>query len=268
MIAAAAGSLLSVAALLWLTRARRRRLAADAHEVRQALASARLMVEMLPLVAGADDEPCIAAGDELVRSCRSLTDFELRLHSPLWSEIPLPRAAGGAAHQDVNARRELDRLALIWGEAARANGRAFDYAWTGDDVYVGGPRRRLTEAVANLLSNAIRHGEGGVSLRAAARGRRLRIEVADAGPGLPRPVAALAARGRGPLSRIGAHGHGLSVAARAVERLGGALASAPSAAGATLVIELPIVAAELPPPSRAHALIGALGPVDPTGEEG
>lgn len=268
MIALTVGSLLSLAALAVLTRRRRGRLAADAHEVRQAIASARLMVEMLPLVAGADDEPCIAAGDELVRSCRSLTDFELRLHSPLWSELNLPRpAAGGVRGEDVNARRELDRLALIWGETARVGGRAFEYSWRGEDVYVCGPRRKLTEAVANLLSNALRHGAGRVSLKAETRGPVLRVEVSDEGPGLRRPVALLATGGRRPLRKLGPHGHGLSVAVRAAKRLGGGLASAPAARGATLVLELPIVAAELPLPSCASALLGALPVLDSTGDD-
>lgn len=255
MIVVTLGSLIALVSLLLLMRRRRARLAADAHEVRQAIASARLLVELLPLLAGADDEPCAAADDELVRSCRSLTDFELRLHSPLWSELSLPRAAGGGRSEDVNARRELDRLALVWGEAARAQGRGFEYSFGGDDVYVRGPRRRLTEAVSNLLSNAMRHGDGTITLLAETRGTVLRVEVADRGPGLDRPVASLAARGR---RRLGPHGHGLSVAVRAAERLGGSLSSAPTARGAKLVLELPVVAAELPSASRASALLGAL----------
>ncbi|MBI5310091.1 MAG: sensor histidine kinase [Actinobacteria bacterium] len=269
MIAVTVGALLVCAAVLLLSRRRRQRLAADAHEVRQAITSARLMIDMLPLVAGVEDEPCLAAGDELVRSCRSLTDFELRLHSPLWSEVSLPLPARrGDSTGDVNARAELERLAMIWGEAARICGRGFEFDWSGDAVYVAGPRRRLTEAVANLLSNAIRHGDGRISLSARVRGQALRIEVADEGPGLPRPVAALAACRRRPLRRLGPHGHGLAVATRAAQRLGGTLASAPSAAGASLVIELPVVAAELPLPSRASELLGALQRLEPLGDDG
>lgn len=268
MIAVATGALMVCAALLLLVRRRRRQLAADAHEVRQAITSARLMIDMLPLVAGADDEPCLAAGDELVRSCRSLTDFELRLHSPLWSEISLPRVVRrGDSGGDVNARAELERLAMIWGEAARIGGRDLSFDWHGDAVYVAGPRRRLTETVANLLSNAIRHGDGEVSMTARVRDGRLRVEVADQGPGLPRPVASLAARRRLPLSRLGPHGHGLAIAARSAGLLGGSLASAPSASGATLVLELPVVATELPMPSEARELLGALHRLEPLGDD-
>jgi hypothetical protein len=54
---------------------------------------------------------------------------------------------------------------------------------------VRGDRVRLTQAVGNLVANALEHGDGRVRLRRAAQGDRVRIEVDDEGPGCRRRSA-------------------------------------------------------------------------------
>jgi signal transduction histidine kinase len=50
---------------------------------------------------------------------------------------------------------------------------------------------RVTQALSNLLSNAIRHADRGpIQLRALRQGERVRFEVEDAGPGIPDEVRA------------------------------------------------------------------------------
>ena len=99
-----------------------------------------------------------------------------------------------------------------------------------------GDRRRLAQAVGNLLANAIEHGGGTVEVRVGRRGRLVRVEVSDDGRGLPAPVAELRRRAR--RSR-GAHGHGLAVASSIAEVHRGRLAAASAEVGARLVLELP-----------------------------
>src|SRR4051812_11346667 len=45
---------------------------------------------------------------------------------------------------------------------------------------------RIAQAIANLVSNAAEHGGGVVRIRVCGSAKRVRIEVADDGPGLPR----------------------------------------------------------------------------------
>jgi signal transduction histidine kinase len=99
---------------------------------------------------------------------------------------------------------------------------------------VSGQRREFAEVIANLLSNAIRHGKGEIHMSAHVVAGKLRIEVRDHGPGLARPIAALT-RTR----RLGPHGHGLANAVRSAQRLGGSLTSAPSVRGALLIFAVP-----------------------------
>jgi signal transduction histidine kinase len=104
------------------------------------------------------------------------------------------------------------------------------------EIQVRGDRMRLAQAVANVVGNAIEHGRGRIELSARHFGDRVRIEVVDDGPGLPAPVAELAAR---PRAGRGSRGRGLAIAAEIVGRHGGRLASAPSDRGARLALDLP-----------------------------
>jgi signal transduction histidine kinase len=95
---------------------------------------------------------------------------------------------------------------------------------------------RIAQACANLVGNAAEHGGGVVRVRVRATGRRVLIEVADDGPGLPASVSALTATAR---ARRGRRGHGLAIAAAIAEHHGGRLHAAPSDGGARLMLEMP-----------------------------
>ena len=95
---------------------------------------------------------------------------------------------------------------------------------------------RIAQAVSNLVSNAAEHGGGVVCVRVRGMPDRVWIEVADEGPGLPAPVAALTGAAR---TRTGRRGHGLAIAAAIAAQLGGRLAAMPAPAGARLVLDLP-----------------------------
>jgi signal transduction histidine kinase len=105
---------------------------------------------------------------------------------------------------------------------------------------VWGDRLRLAQALGNLIANAIEHGGAAVRVTVATRGRTVRIEVCDDGPGLPAPVAALARR---PRRGRGTRGRGLAIALAIARRHGGTIAAAPTRTGARVVLELPAAAA-------------------------
>lgn len=93
--------------------------------------------------------------------------------------------------------------------------------WSAGDVVIRADPRRLSQALGNLLANAAQHGGGDVVIRGRRAGRRVRIEVADAGPGIQ-------SRRRG--------GHGLAIADAAAADAGGRL----EAASGHPVIDLPL----------------------------
>jgi len=107
-------------------------------------------------------------------------------------------------------------------------------------------RRRLDHVVANLLENAERHGGGAVRTAVCRRNASVRLEVDDAGPGVPvqlrERVFERFARGTGAGQRSDdtGTGLGLAVVAQHVHRHGGAVwVEDRPGGGARFVVELP-----------------------------
>jgi len=86
---------------------------------------------------------------------------------------------------------------------------------------------RLHQVLANLLDNAVRHSPAGgtVTLTAAADGDRLRLDVADEGPGIPAAERAhvFARFTRGDRAADGGTGLGLAIAHWVVQLHGGTI---------------------------------------------
>jgi two-component system sensor histidine kinase KdpD len=103
----------------------------------------------------------------------------------------------------------------------------------------------LERVVANVVDNALRHGNGApVALRASAHADLVELRVVDSGPGVP---AADADRLFAPFQRLGDRDHGglglgLAVARGFTEAMGGTLSAEDTPGGGlTVVISLPAV---------------------------
>ncbi|MCW2991516.1 MAG: hypothetical protein JWM73_2110 [Solirubrobacterales bacterium] len=113
-------------------------------------------------------------------------------------------------------------------------------------VTLRGDRDRLTQALRNLLRNAVAHAGGRVVLAAEAVDGRLRFTVDDDGPGIPLQQRTQVfdrfhridpARSR----EHGGAGLGLPIAQAIAEAHGGRAWAAPSAlGGARLIVEVPL----------------------------
>ena len=221
-----------LAALLQARLVRHAALVADAgHELRGPLCAARLGLHALE-----DEERAAALDLELRRAALALDDLAAACHG---------RRAGGHA-QLVDVGALLDDAAEAWRPLARAFGSELAVEPLCGRALVRADPIRLAQACGNLVANAVEHGASPVRVRGRVLAGRVRVEVHDAGPGLPRPVRDLVSgpqpggvrRLVGRPARSG-RGRGLAIAAAIVERHGGRLAAAPSARGACLVLELP-----------------------------
>jgi signal transduction histidine kinase len=218
--AAALGAL--VAALLGRREQRRRRelVARACHELRGPLTAAGLA-----LSAGAASND---VARELRRAALALDDLAAASRGER-APVRTGRVdlAELLAHQEATWRL----VAPAFGCELRVEPPA-----SAAEVVVHGDGLRLAQAIGNLVANALEHAGGRVEVIAARAGDRVRVEVADEGPGLPAPVAELARRAR---AGRGARGRGLAIAADVATRHGGRLLAAPAARGARLVLELP-----------------------------
>ncbi|HWM03041.1 MAG TPA: HAMP domain-containing sensor histidine kinase [Actinophytocola sp.] len=114
-----------------------------------------------------------------------------------------------------------------------------------ESASVRGDRRRLDQVVRNLLDNADKHGGGPVRIGVLHQDGRIRVEVDDAGPGVPEShrerIFERFARGDG--GRRGTtdgSGLGLALVAQHTGRHGGVAWVEPRAGGgARFVVELP-----------------------------
>jgi signal transduction histidine kinase len=221
---------LAVATAWRIVLSRRMELVARAcHELRGPLTAARLALRLATNAgaASAPRGPLAAVDLELGRAGLALADLAAAQHG----------ARAGDRTETFALAPLLADAAAAWRATAWTKGVRLRLEPPPQDVLLRGDRLRLAQACGNLLANAIEHGGGEVLLRARASRHTVRIEVLDAGPGLPAPVVELTRRARG---GRGLRGRGLAIAADAAARHGGRLAAAPSERGARLVLELPI----------------------------
>jgi signal transduction histidine kinase len=209
-------------------RARMELVARAAHELRSPLCAARLAVHAAAREGG---WPALAPVDrELARAGLALDDLG---------------AARAGAHAGDQAER-LDAVDLLqdvretWAPLAWPVRREVRADATTATLRVRGDRLRLSQALGNLVGNALEHGSGSVILRARPDGDRIRFEVEDRGAGLPAPLAALTRR---PRAGRGARGRGLAIAQEIAQRHGGTLHEERTTGGCRMVLTLPDAAA-------------------------
>jgi two-component system, OmpR family, sensor histidine kinase BaeS len=205
------------------------------------LASARVLVLMrrLELVAMAEHElrGPLAALSLAAQACarrpsrRAATAIEAQLERARLGLADLAAARTGMRTPPDARRLDARTVAARSTAGWRATGANVRFDWRAGRAAVHADAARLSQALGNLLSNAIEHGGGEVELRGVRDGGRVRIELTDTGPGF--------AASRGP-NRAAGRGRGLAIAARAVEEAGGTLRIASGEGGSTVAVELPL----------------------------
>jgi signal transduction histidine kinase len=210
-----------------------------AHELRAPLMVIDGYAEaMLDGVIERDDEHVVLLRREAGRSLRLLDDLALL------TRLELDDAPEPADDVDVAALLQETRERL----APLAEAAGLRLVVDAAPVLVRAPRRRLEQALANLVRNALRalgDADGEIALACRAEDGAAVIEVADDGPGIPpddlphvfdRFYRGSAARDAGPGS-----GLGLTITRQIVERCGGSIAAeARSPHGTCFRIRLPL----------------------------
>jgi signal transduction histidine kinase len=205
------------AVLLEARRARRdlcERAARVAHEVRQPLSAAQLALHGAARRGEVAPTLVAALELELRRAARALED------------------AGAAQPDDVDLHALLSCQVRTWRDVATAHGASLVLEAGPGTLVVHADAVRLAQATGNVVANAIEHGGGHIVVSTRRVGDRVRVEVADGGPGLPASVAEIARR---PRAGRGNRGRGLAIASTVLAHCGGRLAALPSG----VAIDLP-----------------------------
>jgi signal transduction histidine kinase len=212
---------------------RERRFVADAgHELRTPLAV--IKTELEGILRSHDLEPDVRVGlVAAVEECDHLAQLAEDL-------LIVARAAEGALpirRETLPAKEVLDGVRDRFADRASEHGRRI-VVDAADGAMLNADPLRIRQALGNLVDNALRYGDGDVSLRASSAGE---IEVSDHGPGFAPDVADRAferfTRGDGARTRSGT-GLGLAIVRAIAEAHGGTARIVPDD-GATVRIELP-----------------------------
>lgn len=158
---------------------RERQFLADAsHELRSPLALMRTELEWALLRPRGEAETTTA-----LESLRSQVERLITLSNALLDLEEL-RASDALPQDPVDLDQLLVDVTSRFAELADAQRRRIDTpAPTG--LILAGNQHWLDLALTNLVSNALRHGDGTVRIRAAQAHGRTRIAVSDEGPGFP-----------------------------------------------------------------------------------
>jgi signal transduction histidine kinase len=217
---------------------RERGLVANAsHELRTPLALMKTEIELA--LAEPESAPELAAA---LRSAAEETDRLSQLTDDLLLLARIDSGALPLRRADVSVRELLEGIATRF--ARRAADADREIAVVADEhLFVLADRRRLEQALSNLVENALRHGTGTVRLEGSEGDGFLTLRIGDAGPGLP---PAFIPRAFDRFSRsdgaLGAGtGLGLAIVAAIAQAHGGtAEASNSPGGGAEIVLALPI----------------------------
>jgi signal transduction histidine kinase len=173
-----------------MVRAQNSFVAAVSHELRTPLAVMRSAAENLK-------EGLVTGPDQAVRYGARLLEESDRLlqmtENVLWySGIGAQRVTVGDAPDRwtaIDVGSLVTHAAAPWAEAFTRDGARLDVDPGPGGLVVNGDRSALKAIVDNLLSNALRYGvpaPGHVVISVASLDAKVRIEVKDKGPGIPR----------------------------------------------------------------------------------
>jgi two-component system, OmpR family, sensor kinase len=216
---------------------RERRFVSDAsHELRTPLAMLRTELEL------ALHKP--RTPDELEQSVRSAAEETDRLSRIADDLLLLARAEQGKLPLQAEPTDLVDVLETVrtrFGGRAELEGRPLEVV-VDDSPVARVDRLRLEQALGNLVDNALRHGDGAITLTAATRDFAAELHVLDEGPGFPDGFGDKAFE---PFSRATASGDGsglgLAIVATIVYAHAGQVeAGSRQGGGADVSIRLPL----------------------------
>lgn len=196
------------------------------HQLRSRLTALQLRLESLTMLPDADASA----------EAREAMEQAERLAAVLDELLAAARAARAVDAEPVDLSTELQAIANEWRGPLRAEGRTLRLR-VPDRLMAKATPARLREAIGVLLDNALRHGEGTVTMSASGGDATVAIEVSDTGAGVPDELMAhVFDRG---VSGGGSTGVGLALARALVDSDGGRLELSP-ARPATFTLFLPV----------------------------
>lgn len=177
------------------------------HQMKNAVTALQIQLDLLALHAGAEERDCLQKSQACMERLTGEIDRILKSSQLAAGKITMDYAP-------LDLRREVESCAERLRAIARDRQVAVELEGP-EKLILSGDRFWLSQAVENILKNALEHtGEGTtVTLRLTDEGRQVRLRVEDQGPGIPREeLPGLFLRfSRGSVTKAG-YGIGLAMA--------------------------------------------------------
>jgi NtrC-family two-component system sensor histidine kinase KinB len=219
--------------------ARREQLIATlSHELRTPLTSLRMAGELLAranLPLPAETRSLVDAVREDVGRLEDVAQRLLELSKSRAMSIALERGS-------VSLPELMERMARVFALQARAQGVSLETRRPDGDLRIAGDATKLGWALSNLIGNALRFTPRGGAIRVevAQAGDRVRISVADTGPGIPADRRERIFERHVQGDEPGAAGLGLAIVRDVVQAHGGRIyLESEVGRGSRFILELP-----------------------------
>lgn len=224
-----AGVLHGLARARWL-KSRLERTARPMHELRGSITNLNLALSALERTLPSAQRRHFridALRSQLDRARLAVSDLDVGMRE-------VARDGKSESHDQLDLGAVVHRSTRAWAQLASSFGGRLDARWNAGAVRVFGCEGRLSQALDNLIGNALEHGGGRVVVHGERHADVVRITIVDEGRGLTCEPSEL------PESSPGsARGHGLAIARDVIERHGGTLSGGRSGDRPALVVELP-----------------------------
>jgi signal transduction histidine kinase len=213
-----------------------------AHELRNPLASLRLSLDML---VNDFDELDAEAALRLVRRAQRSTYWLQALTENLTSAACVESGHLDVQRTPIDVRECVEDAVLLVHGLLEQRHQSVRFTSSASTTVAFADRSRVTQVVANLLSNASRYSIEGddIELHVSMVGQQLRVRVTDHGPGISpeNQQRIFGAWVRVDGSRAGGLGLGLSIVQNLVQQQGGRVGVESAVGqGATFWFTLPV----------------------------
>lgn len=207
-----------------------------AHQLRNPAAAVQSMAEALLAARTEEDREnriveLVAAAKSSATVAEQLLSLERLRHSTHQNQT------------EFDLRSVVEETCAEMGVQILAKGIEFDVTMPDSTIMVSGDRLFLTEAIKNLLDNAVKHGGvdlSRISVEMRCEGGNVTLTVADDGTGLSPDQSEAAFSRFSQLEYSEGSGLGLSIVSAVAERHGGTVAIDQVQRGASITLALPI----------------------------
>lgn len=153
-----------------------------AHDLRTPMQRLRQRLDALRDMPGLPPESEVAINDAAAIADDLIDTFHALLRI---AEIEAGQRAG--RFETVPLAPLLERIEDAYGAVAEENGQHLAVSFTDRDAAISGDRQLLTQMLANLVENALRHCPAGtrIELTLSRQAGQVTLTVADNGPGIP-----------------------------------------------------------------------------------